>query len=148
MSLPSRLAALLLVLAAAPAFAQSQTAPGGITVHYSALPTLQLEPEVARSYAITRSAARGLVNVAVRRTTAEGGDQAVAAAVSGSATNLIGQRQALAFREVREGDAIYYLAEPRTTAGEALAFELEVLPAGTTVPVRVRFRQEFHPPAR
>lgn len=148
MSLRRRLALLLLVLAPAPAFAQSQAAPGGITVHYSAVPTLQLEPEVARAYAITRSAARGLVNVAVRRARAGGGDEAVSARVSGSATNLAGQRQELAFREVREGEAIYYLAEPRTGAGEALAFELEVQPDGAAAPVRVRFRQEFHPPAR
>jgi hypothetical protein len=145
---PLRLLGLLLAVVATQVGAQSQTAPGGLTVHYSALPTLELQPEVARAYAITRSAARGLVNVAVRRAKPGGGDEAVAAAVTGSATNLAGQRQELAFREVREGDAIYYLSEPRTTADETLAFELEVLPTGATAPVRVRFRQEFHPPSR
>lgn len=138
--------ALLLGLVAAQVAAQSQTAPGGITVHYAALPTLELRPEVARGYAITRSASRGLLNIAVRQTLADGQSRALAATIEGAATNLAGQRQELRLREVREGDAIYYLAEPRIAAGETLDFTLDVLPEGARTPIRVRFRQAFFPP--
>jgi hypothetical protein len=146
LTLPALLLAAL--VAAATAAAQSIEAPGGLTVHYSAQPTLALTPEVARGYAITRSGARGLLNLAVRRARPDGLSDAVAARVEGSATNLAGQRQELSVREVREGDAIYYLAEPRIGPGETLAFELQVTPQGSAAPILVRFRQEFHPPTR
>ena len=147
-SVPRLAAAVLIWLAGAalPAAAQSVNGPGGITVHYSALPTLDLQPEVARSYSITRSAARGLLNIAVRQVQADGSSRALSATIEGAATNLAGQRQELRLREVREGEAIYYLAEPRIAAGETLDFSLSVLPEGTAAPIQVRFRQEFFAP--
>lgn len=129
-----------------PAAAQSVAGPGGITVHYAALPTLELRPEVARAYSVTRSGARGLLNIAVREAQADGQSRALSATIEGAATNLAGQRQTLNLREVREGEAIYYLAEPRIAAGETLDFSLSVLPEGATAPIAVRFRQEFFPP--
>lgn len=134
---------LLLSACAAAAHAESFATHGEYTVHYNALPSTQIAPEVARQYAITRSANRALLNVAVRR-----GEAAVAARITGAATNLAGQRQELALREVREGEAIYYLAEPRTANQDTLAFELAVVPDGTTAPIVIRFRQEFFPPVR
>ena len=136
----------LLALAAAPAAAQSVAGPDGVTVHYAALPTLELRPEIARSYSITRSAARGLLNIAVRQAQADGSSRALSATIVGAATNLAGQRQELRLREVREGEAIYYLAEPRIAAGETLDFSLSVLPEGARAPIQVRFRQEFFAP--
>jgi hypothetical protein len=109
----------------------------GFEVHYSAVPSVSLAPQVAKQYAITRSANRALLNVVVLQA-----GVAVKAVVSGSATNLSGQRQELAVREVREGEAIYYLAEPRTTDRETLDFDLSVTPEGG-VPIDVKFRQEF-----
>lgn len=138
----------LLLLVAGMAGAQSQQAGDGITIHYHAQPTLTLTPEVARGYAITRSASRALLNVALRRARPDGLADAVAAKVEGAATNLAGQRQALGLREVREGDAIYYLAEPRIGARDTLDFELRIIPDGAATPVLVRFRQEFFPVVR
>jgi hypothetical protein len=139
---PSLLACLVLLLAA-PAAAQNSIERGNLVVHYNALASTEITPEVARQYAITRSAGRGLLNVAVLRKVADGTQQAVAAKVEASATNLAGQRQSLALREVREGDAIYYLAEPRVDQGERLTFELSVLPEGESTPILARFAQEF-----
>lgn len=136
----------LLTGLASPVFAQSIAGPEGITVHYAALPTLDLRPEIARSYSITRSAARGLLNVAVRQAQADGSSRALRATIEGAATNLAGQRQALRLREVVEGEAIYYLAEPRIAAGETLDFSLSVLPEGAATPIQLRFRQEFFAP--
>jgi len=135
--------ALMLALLAAPAWAQSPLARDGYEVHYSAIPSTSLAPEVARQYAITRSDNRALLNIAVRRD-----GRALAAAVTGSATNLTGQRQALAVRQVREGDAIYYLAEPRVAARETLDFDLSVVPEGSSASIPVKFRQEFFPAQR
>jgi hypothetical protein len=136
----------LLAGVAAPAAGQSATAPGGVTVHYSALSTLELRPEIARAYSITRSGARALLNVAVQQRQADGTSHAITATVEAAATNLAGQRQDLRLREVRDGEAIYYLAEPRIAARDTLDFALSVLPEGAAAPITVRFRQEFFPP--
>jgi hypothetical protein len=89
-----------------------------------------------------------LLNVAVMKRAPGTQARAVTARISGAATNPNGQRQTLALREVREGDAIYYLAEPRIAARDTLDFELSVVPDGESGPIEVRFRQEFFPDAR
>ena len=117
---------------------------GDYTVHYNALSSLDLSPEVARSYAISRSENRGLLNIAIRHKTGDG-DQPAAARLSGEAINEVGQRQTLYFREVRETGAIYYLAEPSVRPGDNWRFEIEVaIDSGPTVPLR--FSQEFFAP--
>ena len=72
-----------------------------------------------------------------------GADRAVRATVKLVATNLNGQRLDLRAREVREGEAVYYLAEARITGQDTLVFELEVTPEGSPAPIKASFRQEF-----
>lgn len=127
---------------AMPALAENSTRAGDITVHHNAVPTTSLTPDVARQYGITRSANRALVNISVRQGE-PGADRAVQAKVKLVATNLNGQRLDLQAREVREGDAVYYLAEARITGNDTLVFELEVTPEGATAPIKASFRQEF-----
>lgn len=83
------------------------TRVGDWTVHYSAFSSTFLTPEVARSYNIERSRFNGLLNIAV--TDDEGKTQQVA--LSGQGKNLIGTVRELTFQTVREGDAIYYIAQ-------------------------------------
>lgn len=133
----------LFVLCCGSAGAQSVSS-GDITVHYSVVPTTSLTPDIARQYGITRSSSRALVNVAVRQGK-PGADKAVPSRVSVGATNLNGQRQQLMMREVKEGEAIYYLGEARVSGQETLNFEVEVRIAGRAEPIRAVFRQEFFP---
>ena len=133
---------LVALVLALPALADNSTRAGGFTVHHNAVPTTSLTPDVARQYGITRSANRALVNISVRQGE-PGADRAVQAAVKLVATNLNGQRLDLRAREVREGDAVYYLAEARITGNDTLSFELEVTPEGATAPIKASFRQEF-----
>ncbi|MCK7594372.1 DUF4426 domain-containing protein [Pseudomarimonas salicorniae] len=131
-----------LLFIASQAFAQDSLTRDGYTVYYSAIPTLDLTPEVARGYAITRSEQRALLNISIRRDT-EAGNVAVRAAISGSVQNDAGQAQRVTVREIREGDAIYYLAEPRMRPGDTLRFDLVVTPEGSTQPISVRFSRPF-----
>ncbi|MBW8366454.1 MAG: DUF4426 domain-containing protein [Arenimonas sp.] len=133
---------LFALLLALPAFADNSTRAGGYVVHHNAVPTTSLTPDVARQYGITRSANRALVNISVRQGEL-GADRAVQASVKLVATNLNGQRLDLRAREVREGDAVYYLAEARITGNDTLVFDLEVTPEGATAPIKASFRQEF-----
>ena len=63
--------------------------------------------------------------------------------VTAAAVLPTGQRQSIALREVREGEAIYYLGEVRISHGDELRFELEVVPEGGGRPLQVRFSQTF-----
>lgn len=134
------LLALALAVLVSPAQADEVTV-GDITLHYSALPTTNLTPEVARQYGITRSASRGLLNLALLRRADDGSSQAVTARISAAATNENGQRQDLRLREVREGEAIYYLAEVRVADRETMTFDVSADVDGQ--PVQARFRQQF-----
>lgn len=139
------LAAAALALAAAlPAAGAGFMRTGDLRVHFNALPTTELTPEVARQYGVTRSSNRALVNVSIRRGE-QGADVAVAAEVTVSATNLAGQRQDVRMREVRDGEALYYLGEARVTGQDTLTFTLEVRVEGEAQPMRAEFRQDFFP---
>lgn len=137
----SLMTAVCLALTAMPTFAQS-TSAGDITVHYNALATSTLAPDVARRYGITRSTSRALLNIAVRQGV-PGNDKAVPATVTATARNLSGQQQNLRMREVREGEAVYYLGEARIEGNETLGFTIEVTPTGGGKAIRASFRQEF-----
>jgi len=133
----------LLALASLPAGAQNMIESGEFVVHYNALPTTQLPPEVARAYNITRSPNRALLNISVQRRAGDGTPEAITAEVQAAATNLTGQRRDLAVREVRDQGAIYYLSETRVTHLETLTFNVVVQPAGASAPITLQFQQQF-----
>ena len=142
LTLAGCLLAVLALLPALPALAENSIRSGELVVHYNAVPTTRLAPDVARQYGITRSANRALVNISIRQGT-PGADRAVPGKVSVAATNLNGQRSVLRVREVRESNAIYYLAEARVSGHDTLNFEVEVTAEGASAPVKASFRQEF-----
>ncbi|RDE18922.1 DUF4426 domain-containing protein [Motiliproteus coralliicola] len=111
-------------------------------IHYNALGTTFLLPEVAEQYQIQRSKVRGLVNISVLDSRAD--NSAVVAQVRGEIRNLVDQRQPLNFRQVREGDAIYYIAEFRFTDDERLFFELQVQPDPNGPSYPLNFEQHFY----
>lgn len=108
-------------------------------VHYVVIPTTFLLPEVAEQYNITRGKDRALINVSLIHNT----DGPSTATASGEVINLLSQRQQLEFREVREGDAIYYLADLKHTDRDLLRFELQVkTPQGRML--QVKFQQKMY----
>lgn len=128
-------AALLLVLGSAP-LAQAQPDAveletskrvGDYTIHYVIFPSTFLREDIASQLQLVRAPNRSLVNISVRRDAPGGGDVAKTALVTGGFTDLI-QPKTLEFREVREQDAIYYLAEFRHGNNETLRFTVNVQP--------------------
>lgn len=140
------LLALLAAVATLPAHGQATTELGDHVLLANAISSLELTPDVARRSGVTRSASRGLLNIAIRRKLPEGGDVAARAAVSADAISFSGQRQILSLREVVEGDSVYYLAEPRIAEGEALTFEVTARPEGSATVLQARFKQTFFAP--
>lgn len=111
-------------------------------VHFNALNTTFLTPEVAKTYSIQRSKVRGLLNVAVLDSASN--NKPVTAMVTGQVRNLVGQIQDLSFKLVREGVAVYYIADFRFTNDEILNFTLQVQPDPNSGAYPVEFKQHFY----
>ena len=90
--------------------AENMKKMGSMNVHYIALGATFLTPEIARTYNIERSRYNGLINISVLNNTVEG-MPAKSVSITGTARNDLGQIKQLDFAEVKEGEAIYYLAQ-------------------------------------
>lgn len=107
------------------ASAENMKKLGSMKVHYMAIGSTFFTPEIAKAYGITRSRYNGLVNISVLDNT-KAGNPAKTVSISGQAKNNLGQFKTLEFSEVKEGDAIYYLAQVSYNDEETLHFTLEI----------------------
>ena len=136
---------LIAVALSFPATAQQAQDFGDYEIHYNALNSSLISPEVARVYGIQRSDSRVLINVAVLKNTENQSPVAVKATVSASGRNLIGQTREIEMREITEGgDAIYYIGELSVSNMETLDFTVVVTPEGQNRPFEVKFRNQFY----
>jgi hypothetical protein len=132
-----------LVFAADGAAQQSQDF-GDYVVHYNALNTNLIPPQVAQAYGIARSANRALLNVTVLKKVMDTPGSPTSATVTASGTNLTGQRREIELREVKEpGGAIYYVGEFPVHNLETYLFDVLVGVEGEARPLEVRFKQQF-----
>jgi len=113
-------------------------------VHYSAINTTRLTPEVAKLSGITRSKNRAMLNIAVQKKKKDGSHIGVVAQLQGKVSNLIGQERNLDFNLVTEGSAIYYLAEFFIDDGEKLYFKINVQPIPNYSGLSISFNQTFY----
>ncbi|MEL7293126.1 MAG: DUF4426 domain-containing protein [Pseudomonadota bacterium] len=113
-----------------------------VEVHYSAFNSTFLTAKVARSYQLKRNGYSAILNISVLDNS-QAGKPAITATLTGSARNLIGQTRELEFRQVKEGDAIYYLAEFPISDEEQLTFNIDVN-AGIKGTGALKFSQKFY----
>ena len=132
-----------LCLIALSARAENSQDFGDYVVHFNALTTDILQPKVATEYGIKRSGSHAMLNVVVLRKVLGATGQPVTATVTGIATTLNGQQRNLNLREIREPNAIYYIADFGIGNEEILTFMLDVRPEGETNSFKVQFRQQF-----
>jgi hypothetical protein len=138
--------ALALLLLSTPAPAQQFEDIGDYRVHYNALNSSMLPPEVARAYGIQRAGNRALLNIAVlRKAESEDElDEPVTAEVSARVINLTGQRRDIELQEIEDQGAIYYIGTFRIHDEESLTFTLDVKPDDSDEPAHeITFRQQF-----
>ena len=136
---------LLTALTSLAAIAQQAQEFGDYIVHYNALNSSLLTPEIAKAYGIRRSDSRALVNIAVLKNAEDQTTTAVKAKVTASGRNLTGQTRNIDMREINDGDgAIYYIGELSVRNMEMFDFTVVVLPEGQSKPFNVRFRQQFY----
>ena len=112
-----------------------------INVHYIALGSTFLTPEIANAYGIERSRYKGLVNIAVLDNTQDG-NPAKTVNINGRARNDIGQIKSLDFMEVKEGDAVYYLAQVSYSNEETIYFDIMITDKGKQH--NLTFSQKFY----
>nr|WP_282450328.1 DUF4426 domain-containing protein [Microbulbifer sp. CAU 1566] len=113
---------------------------GDYRVTYTVFNSDFISPDIARQYNLVRAKDRAFVNISVAK---KGDLQGMSVGVSGNATNLIQQSRALNFQEIRDQNAVYYLAPLRFEDEENLTFNIDlVLPDGSTR--ELMFRRQLH----
>jgi Domain of unknown function (DUF4426) len=126
------------------ALAENSQDFGDYVIHYNALATDMLPPAIARDYHITRSQNRGMVNITILKKVLGSPGQPVHARVETSARNLAGQDRNISMREIREGNAIYYIGEFGVANEETLKFKVRAQPQGELDFFEVEFSQDFY----
>lgn len=112
-------------------------------VHYTAQMTTELTAEVARALGISRGESLAMLNITVLLRDDAEEREPVTADIEVEATNLAGQLQGIAIREVRDGEAIYYIGEFTVAHEEILTFDVHVRPHGVEVEHEFSFQQQF-----
>ena len=116
---------------------------GDYVVHFNALSTSRLSPEVARQYDIARSDNRAILNVSIIQKNEGKLGTSVSGAVSVSAINLTGQLKNITVREIRENEAIYYIGEALVSDKETMIFTIDVTPLNEASRFSIRYMKQF-----
>ena len=117
---------------------------GDYVVHFNAISTDQLTPDIARQYGIVRSNNRAMLNVSIIRKEPGTTGAPVTGSVSASAVNLTGQHKDMTLREIREGEAIYYIGELPVANEETLIFTIDATPMNESSRFSVRYMKQFY----
>lgn len=112
---------------------------GEYQVHYSVFPSTFLTPEVAATNNLNRSRSIGILNISIMTENELGGIKTVPGQVEGKVLNDIQQPRFLAFRRIREGDAVYFIAEFQYREAELLTFHITARPTGSRSDLPIRF---------
>lgn len=103
--------------------AEMKTA-GPYQVHFSAFESTFLSPQMAKQYQLTRSRSQAVINVSVLDT--RKGNVPTEVKLKGQAKNLLGHNIELAFKEVKEEKAVYYIEQLKYSNEETFRFYLEL----------------------
>lgn len=145
----SKIATILLVIGAFSlltshkAYAEQVAVFGKFEIHYNAFSSSFLTPKVAQEYGFNRSKRLGLINVSVLEVAADGSKKPTTAILSGEAKDLAGRSQAMNFRKVDEGNAIYYLSQFGFSNDTLLRFTLLVQADPNKPSDVITFEQRF-----
>lgn len=139
MRLINKTVLLICILFGSVAHAEQSKALGDWEVHYMVLNSTFLTPQVANAYAIKRSNYNALINISVLD---KSDKTAQSVAIMGSATNLLGTEKKLNFKQVEEGEAIYYLAELSYRDQEQYRFQITITRGNQTQ--TLKFEQKLY----
>ncbi len=112
---------------------------GDYQVHWSVFPSTFLSPEVAQANDLQRSKGIGIINISIMTQDENGQPSPVSGQVEGKVTNDIQQVKFLAFRRIKEGDAVYFIAQYQYLSGDLMTFNITARPTGHGTDLPVRF---------
>ena len=134
----SLLLAITLLLSAA-ANAEQMQQLGDWDVHYIAFPSTFLTSDIASDYDIDRSKYLGIINISVLNSDTL---KAQAVTMTVTARNLLGNIRELDVREIREQNAIYYIAEVPHRNEETYRIKVTISSGNQTQ--ELKFQQKFY----
>jgi hypothetical protein len=117
---------------------------GDYTVHYNVFNSTDIPAKVAESYKLVRGKDRALVNISLTKTENGSTSLGLPAVVSGASKNLMQQKQALKFIEIKEGEATYYLAPFVFNNEEVLHFDIQVSADANSKPMKFTFSRTLY----
>lgn len=117
---------------------------GDYTVHYNVFNSTDIPAKVAEAYKLVRGKDRALVNISLTKTENGGTTLGLPGIVSGASKNLMQQKQALKFIEIKEGEATYYLAPFVFNNEEVLHFDIQVSTDANGKPMRFTFNRTLY----
>ncbi|CDF96418.1 MULTISPECIES: DUF4426 domain-containing protein [unclassified Pseudomonas] len=126
------------VMAADAIKAERKEVFGDVTVHYNTFNSTFLTSDIAEAAKLVRSKNQGVINVSVIKD-----GKPLTAEVSGTIKDLTSKTVPLAFREISEQGAIYYIAQYPVEQQETRTFEIKVK-TGDKVNT-LNFNQELFP---
>lgn len=112
---------------------------GDWDVHYIAFPSTFLTSDVASTYDIQRSKYLGIINISVLDSESL---KARAVQITVTARNLLGNIRELEVREIREQNAIYYIAEVPHRNEETYRIKVTLSSGDQTQ--ELKFQQKFY----
>ena len=134
----SLLLAITLLVSAA-ANAEQMQKLGDWDVHYIAFPSTFLTSDIASDYDIDRSKYLGIINISVLNSDTL---KAQAVTMTVTARNLLGNIRELDVREIREQNAIYYIAEVPHRNEETYRIKVTISSGNQTQ--ELKFQQKFY----
>ena len=135
---------LTLLLMSSSAMAQQAQDFGEYVVHYNALNTNLITPQVAKGYGIRRSSSRALLNITILKKVMNNPGTPVHGTVTASGRNLTGQSREIEIREIADTEgAVYYIGELSVRNMETFDFTINVNPKDSDQELTVKFRQQF-----
>ncbi len=101
--------------------AEQKIQSGELDIHYIVFNSSFLQPATAKASGLERSKNVAILNVSPLRSGK--GDKSQ---VSASVTNPLGQIRKLKFKEIDEGEAVYYIAQFKIDSRELLRFDVRL----------------------
>lgn len=122
--------------------AQQSETFGPFELHYSVVNSTFLDPKVAANYGITRGKNRAVLNLSLREHH-DGGSKSLPMTMQVRSWDLM-QKHDLELREIREGEAIYYIAELTFINEEWRFFEIDFRPEGADKTYTLKFKRQLY----
>ena len=119
---------------------------GKYRIFHSVINSLMIPQPVANVHDLVRAGNKAYVNITLTEKGEDGSySYGKPAVVTGTASNLLGQKQPLTFVQIRESRAaVYYLALLPFTNEEIFHFDITVTPENTNTPLSFKFTHKLY----